>query len=225
MPIDPRRSITTAAAPPNLAFLAPSRTAHHGRGAPSSPHAPPPPPPRASSDSGHPTFSISVNAATLSLGRAAQKRQVLRGVDLQVQRGSLHMLLGPNGCGKSTLLRVLGGLLPLDGGSVEADGPSGFVFQNPDHQVVMPTVAADVAFGLGRYKIPEAQVAAAVERALSLVNMSEFTHRATHTLSGGQRQRVAIAGEDRVSSFFWGGGRVVAVLGCCCVVGAIRVER
>jgi energy-coupling factor transporter ATP-binding protein EcfA2 len=61
------------------------------------------------------------------------------------------MLLGPNGCGKSTLLRVLGGLLQLDGGGVEADAPSGFVFQNPDHQVVMPTVAADVAFGLGRW--------------------------------------------------------------------------
>eukprot|EP00775_Hariotina_reticulata_P004768 gene4768-5018_t len=60
------------------------------------------------------------------------------------------MLLGPNGCGKSTLLRVLGGLLEPDAGQVEADGPSGFVFQNPDHQVVMPTVAADVAFGLGR---------------------------------------------------------------------------
>lgn len=104
------------------------------------------------------------------------------------------MLLGPNGCGKSTLLRVLGGLLSLDGGSVDADGPSGFVFQNPDHQVVMPTVAADVAFGLGRYRLPEPQVAAAVERALALVNLSEFMHRATHTLSGGQRQRVAIAG-------------------------------
>ena len=61
------------------------------------------------------------------------------------------MLLGPNGCGKSTLLRVLGGLLYPDSGSVETDEPSGFVFQNPDHQVVMPTVAADVAFGLGRY--------------------------------------------------------------------------
>jgi energy-coupling factor transporter ATP-binding protein EcfA2 len=60
------------------------------------------------------------------------------------------MLLGPNGCGKSTLLRVLGGLLYPDSGAVEADEPSGFVFQNPDHQVVMPTVAADVAFGLGR---------------------------------------------------------------------------
>jgi energy-coupling factor transporter ATP-binding protein EcfA2 len=69
---------------------------------------------------------------------------------LQVQRGSLHMLLGPNGCGKSTLLRVLGGLLYPDAGVVQADEPSGFVFQNPDHQVVMPTVAADVAFGLGR---------------------------------------------------------------------------
>jgi energy-coupling factor transporter ATP-binding protein EcfA2 len=61
------------------------------------------------------------------------------------------MLLGPNGCGKSTLLKVLGGLIRPSAGTVETDGPSGFVFQNPDHQVVMPTVAADVAFGLGRW--------------------------------------------------------------------------
>lgn len=86
----------------------------------------------------------------LSLGPENSKRSILRSVDLQVQRGSLHMLLGPNGCGKSTLLRVLGGLLYPDAGNVQADEPSGFVFQNPDHQVVMPTVAADVAFGLGR---------------------------------------------------------------------------
>ena len=60
------------------------------------------------------------------------------------------MLLGPNGCGKSTLLRILGGLLQSDSGSCNVAKPVGFVFQNPDHQVVMPTVAADVAFGLGR---------------------------------------------------------------------------
>jgi energy-coupling factor transporter ATP-binding protein EcfA2 len=60
------------------------------------------------------------------------------------------MLLGPNGCGKSTLLRVLGGLVAPEAGVVNTDTPTGFVFQNPDHQVVMPTVAADVAFGLGR---------------------------------------------------------------------------
>jgi ABC-type Mn2+/Zn2+ transport system ATPase subunit len=45
-----------------------------------------------------------------------------------------------------------------------------------------------------RYKLPEQQVADAVETALELVNMKQFMHRATHTLSGGQRQRVAIAG-------------------------------
>lgn len=81
-----------------------------------------------------------------------------------------------------------------DSGSVKTDEPTGFVFQNPDHQVVMPTVAADVAFGLGRYVMDESAVEGKVRAALALVNLTEFMHRATHTLSGGQRQRVAIAG-------------------------------
>lgn len=75
---------------------------------------------------------------------------MLNGASLQVQQGTFHILLGPNGCGKSTLLRVLGGLLNSDSGSFQISAPVGFVFQNPDNQVVMPTVAADVAFGLGR---------------------------------------------------------------------------
>lgn len=54
---------------------------------------------------------------------------------------------------QSTLLKVLGGLVPAAGGAVAMDEPSGFVFQNPDHQVVMPTVGADVAFGLGRWAL------------------------------------------------------------------------
>ena len=118
----------------------------------------------------------------------------MRGVSLKVRRGALHMLLGANGCGKSTLLKALGGLVPIHRGSINIDKPTGLVFQNPDHQVVMPTVAADVAFGLGRYKLEEEEVRASVESALKLVNMSDFIYRATHTLSGGQRQRVAIAG-------------------------------
>lgn len=76
--------------------------------------------------------------------------QVLKGASLIVERGTLHVLLGPNGCGKSTLLRVLGGLLTPSGGQIHMEKPYGFVFQNPDNQVVLPTVAADVAFGLGR---------------------------------------------------------------------------
>lgn len=56
---------------------------------------------------------------------------------------------------QSTLLKALGGLLPISQGcELHTDVPTGFVFQNPDHQVVMPTVAADVAFGLGRCDAP-----------------------------------------------------------------------
>jgi len=69
---------------------------------------------------------------------------------LRVDKGSLHILAGANGCGKSTLLRILGRLLERQAGTIRVDGPVGMVLQNPDHQIVMPTVAAEVAFGLGR---------------------------------------------------------------------------
>ena len=67
-----------------------------------------------------------------------------------METGTLHLLAGANGCGKSTLLRILGGLLAKQRGVVHVDGTVGMVLQNPDHQIVMPTVAAEVAFGLGR---------------------------------------------------------------------------
>ena len=76
--------------------------------------------------------------------------QILRSANLEVERGSLHILAGANGCGKSTLLRILGGLLTKQAGEIKIDGSVGMVLQNPDHQIVMPTVAAEVAFGLGR---------------------------------------------------------------------------
>ena len=89
-------------------------------------------------------------AASCRLRSITPGAQVLAGINLDVPPGSFHMLLGPNGCGKSTMLKILGGLLKPDTGSCETATPVGFVFQNPDHQVVMPTVLADVAFGLGR---------------------------------------------------------------------------
>ncbi|DBB18622.1 hypothetical protein WJX82_006972 [Trebouxia sp. C0006] len=139
-------------------------------------------------------LAISVNSLGVGFGTANSRKQVLSGASLEVKQGTFHILLGPNGCGKSTLLRVLGGLLQSDSGSYQLAGPVGFVFQNPDHQVVMPTVAADVAFGLGRYALLEEDVLCQVQHALKLVGMEAFQDRPTHTLSGGQKQRVAIAG-------------------------------
>ncbi|PKI79412.1 hypothetical protein CRG98_000159 [Punica granatum] len=104
------------------------------------------------------------------------------------------MLLGPNGCGKSTLLRILAGLLTPTNGKVYVKRPKNYVFQNPDHQVVMPTVEADVAFGLGKSGFTSMEVRSKVLKALDAVGMSDYMQRPIQTLSGGQKQRVAIAG-------------------------------
>lgn len=119
---------------------------------------------------------------------------ILKDCSLHVPSGQLWMLLGPNGCGKSTLLKILAGLLnPIDG-SVYVQKPKSFVFQNPDHQVVMPTVESDVAFGLGKLDLTHNEVRSRIEKALNDVGMSECIQRPVQTLSGGQKQRVAIAG-------------------------------
>ena len=175
---------------------------------------------------------------SVRLGAGNERVQALRHATLRVKRGTLHMLLGPNGCGKvrfcglhhysivltapwqSTLLRVCGGLLRPDGGRLRVAAPRAFVFQNPDHQVVMPSAGADVAFGLGRLGLPPSEVATRVEAALTAVGLQAsaqkystcathlgrhapkawyvclqgFALRPVHTLSGGQKQRVAIAG-------------------------------
>ena len=79
-------------------------------------------------------------------------------------------------------------------GQMQISQPVGFVFQNPDHQLVMPTVGADIAFGLVEEKLSIAQVRQRVAEALSAVNLLELQRRPIYALSGGQKQRVAIAG-------------------------------
>lgn len=119
---------------------------------------------------------------------------VLQSCSLEVLKGEFWMLLGANGSGKSTLLRLLAGLLQPQSGKVEIQPPVGFVFQNPDHQLVMPTVGADVAFGLVSEKLTTAQVRDRVREALAAVSLSELERRPIYALSGGQKQRIAIAG-------------------------------
>ena len=119
---------------------------------------------------------------------------VLRDCTLSVPQGQFWMLLGTNGSGKSTLLRLLVKLLALQSGSIHMADPVGFVFQNPDHQLVMPTVGADVAFGLVAEQLPYGVVRQRVQEALSAVNLAHLERRPIYALSGGQKQRVAIAG-------------------------------
>lgn len=119
---------------------------------------------------------------------------VLRSCSLNVPKGEFWMLLGTNGSGKSTLLRLLAGLLQPQSGEIKPMPRCGFVFQNPDHQLVMPTVGADVAFGLVEEHLPPNQLQARVTEALEAVNLLTLIRRPIYALSGGQKQRVAIAG-------------------------------
>ena len=132
--------------------------------------------------------------------------QALYGVSFRVRRGERVALLGPNGAGKTTLVLQCNGVLLPGVGRVTVAGlpvaPEhlkeirrrvGIVFQDPDDQLFMPTVAEDVAFGpanLGR-RGPELETR--VKSALAAVGMEGHADRPPHHLSFGQRRRVAVA--------------------------------
>jgi energy-coupling factor transport system ATP-binding protein len=137
----------------------------------------------------HPAIVVKNVCFEWSPGKSA-----LTTCSLEVPRGEFWMLLGTNGSGKSTLLRLLAGLLRPQSGEIHIQQPVGFVFQNPDCQLVMPTVGADVAFGLVEEKLTPLQVRQRVEEALDRVNLLDLYRRPIYALSGGQKQRVAIAG-------------------------------
>jgi energy-coupling factor transport system ATP-binding protein len=128
------------------------------------------------------------------LDNQLNEKLILSSCGFDVPRGEFWMLLGANGSGKSTLLKLLAGLMPLQSGKLEIQRPVGFVFQNPDHQLVMPTVGADVAFGLVAEKLSHTEAKQRVADALRAVNLLDLERRPIYALSGGQKQRIAIAG-------------------------------
>ena len=132
--------------------------------------------------------------------------KALDGVDLTVAAGERVALLGPNGAGKTTLMLHLNGVLTATAGTVEISGITlsrrtvreirrrvGLVFQDPDDQLFMPTLAQDVAFGPANFGVEGEELAQRVRRALEAVDMTEAADRSPAHLSGGQRRRGALA--------------------------------
>ena len=146
------------------------------------------------------TASIDVQAVTHSLGG----RTVLDDVTVALDEPRVG-IIGANGSGKSTFVRLLNGLIVPDQGTVAVRGRStardgaavrrsvGFVFTNPDAQVVMPTVAEDVALSLRRHRLDSDEKARRVQDVLGRVGLTGFDDRPSHLLSGGEKQLLALA--------------------------------
>jgi len=142
----------------------------------------------------------------LSFAYPGTASPVLDGLDLRIGAGERVAVLGPNGSGKTTLSLHLNGLLTPRAGTVTVGdlelGPStltevrrrvGMVFQDPDDQLFMHTVADDVAFGPANLGIGRPERDRLVASALAAVGASDLAERTSHHLSGGEKRRVAIA--------------------------------
>jgi len=133
--------------------------------------------------------------------------RALQHIHFIAPRNTRIAVIGSNGAGKSTLFKHFNGILKPTSGAVLVRGEPitkenirevrkfvGIVFQNPDDQIIAPTVAQDVAFGPTNLGLDEEIVSHRVCEALRITGIEHLADRAPHHLSGGEKKRVAIAG-------------------------------
>ena len=132
-------------------------------------------------------------------------RPVLKGLSFQIEKGESVGLIGANGAGKSTVMKLLLGLIDgegkilIDGMEVRRDTLSeirrklGFVLQNSDNQMFMPTVYEDMIFAPLNYGLSREEAEARVDAVLERLHLEELKHRYNHKISGGEKRMAAIA--------------------------------
>ena len=154
-------------------------------------------------------FMLKVSDLRKGFGSGRRRLEVLKGIDMEVQKGELVSLMGPSGCGKSTLLNIIGGLLEADSGSISLDSfnygtmsPNrvvdvrrngvGWIFQD-FHLVDRLNALDNVAFSLELSGIPSSEAEERAKSALERVGLGDRMEFIPDQLSGGQQQRVAVA--------------------------------
>ncbi|MEP2530153.1 ABC transporter ATP-binding protein [Shimia sp.] len=144
---------------------------------------------------------IEITNVSLSYGT----RTVLHDISLTLSERRIA-IIGANGSGKSSFARLLNGLVLPSTGDVQVAGLNtrnhgkdvrqkvGFVFQNPDNQIVFPVVEEDLAFGMKNLGFSKDKIAAKTTEILTRYDMQDLREHPAHLLSGGQKQLLAISG-------------------------------
>ena len=132
-------------------------------------------------------------------------RPVLTDLSFRIEKGEAVGLIGANGAGKSTVMKLLLGLLEgegrilVDGVEVKRETLAeirrklGFVLQNSDNQMFMPTVYEDMIFAPLNYGLSREEAEARVDAVLARLHLEELKHRYNHRISGGEKRMAAIA--------------------------------
>ena len=130
---------------------------------------------------------------------------VVENLSFTINKGEAVGLIGANGAGKSTIMKLLLGLL-IGKGRITVDGLSlskqnipsirqkiGFVLQDSDNQMLMPTVYEDMIFGPRNYGLSKEETERRVDEVLNRLNLQDLKHRYNHKISGGEKRMAAIA--------------------------------
>lgn len=135
------------------------------------------------------------------------QKKIFKGINLKIREGEFVGIIGSNGSGKTTLLKLMNGLLLPTNGEVEVDGKRtliqeqnweikrlvGYVFQNPENQIVGVTVEEDLIFGMENVGLSPNEMKNKMKEVLKFVELEGLEERNVSSLSGGQKQRLAIA--------------------------------
>ena len=128
-------------------------------------------------------------------------------INLEIKQGDFYAVIGGNGSGKSTLLKLIEGLLMPSSGKITIFGMDthneelrfeirkkiGFVFQNPENQIIASTVLEDLCFGMENLGFSREMMTERLKEVLTFTGLKGLENRNPLTLSGGQKQRLAIA--------------------------------
>ena len=128
----------------------------------------------------------------VSFSYPGKKENLIFKCNFSINKPGFWLIVGKNGSGKSTLLKLINGIIKPKYGIINSKANIVMVFQNPDHQILMPNCKSELLININQ-NISNYEINKKIEYVLDQVDLNGFEKRPVHTLSGGQKQRLTIA--------------------------------